>query len=141
MIDRSVHPETLAGDGFAYAGDRAEARRKRAGAICERAERGLALYKERGDAIRRVDADLYLVPGAAGARYLVDLRAETCECPDHSNRPEFSCKHLIAAAIHRPKHERAPEGVEAARRHFAPEYRAEIRRLRALGVEAPEEHE
>jgi hypothetical protein len=70
VIEDTVHPQTLAGDGFAYAGDRAEARRKK------------------------------------------EVRAMT---------------------------ERPPERVEDARRFYAPEYRAEISRLTALGVEGPEE--
>jgi hypothetical protein len=83
--------------------------------------------------------DLYVISPVLPARYIVDLSDETGQCPDHHHRPEIACKHIVCAAIHRAKHERAPERLEDARRFHAAEYVAETSRLAALGVEEPEE--
>ncbi len=64
-----------------------------------REQRALALYRERGDEIRRVGQDLYLVPSCTGRGfYSVDYRAETCDCPDFLRRGE-NCKHILAVGV------------------------------------------
>ena len=67
-----------------------------------RAERAMRLYNERGQEIRKVGPQTYLVPGCS---------AETCTCPDYEQRcaetDGLLCKHLYAAVIYREKVERA----------------------------------
>lgn len=72
----------------------------------------MRLYNERGGEIRKVGGpQTYLVPGCSAEAYTVDLRAETCTCPDFEHRCKdedgLLCKHLYAAAIYREKVERA----------------------------------
>ena len=72
-----------------------------------RERRGIALYRERGEEIEHVKARTWAVPSSAGSGegiYLVDLRAETCGCPDFEHREE-NCKHIYAAAIASAKSE------------------------------------
>ncbi len=65
-----------------------------------RIERGIALYRERGDEIERTTANTYSVPSCSGeTTYVVRLDRGTCECPDHARHPELTCKHLSAATI------------------------------------------
>jgi hypothetical protein len=72
-----------------------------------RVQRGRDLYAEHGDKITHEGRGVYTVPGCAGGAYRVDLAvfggAESCSCPDHRHHREYSCKHLIAATIHRAK--------------------------------------
>lgn len=79
----------------------------------ERAQRGLALYNERGQEIEALGKGRYLVPGTDGP-YEVDLDvfaedpAESCECKDFRHRlstlpAPMCCKHIHAAAICRAK--------------------------------------
>ena len=42
--------------------------------------------------------DFYVVVSESGKQYLVDVRAGTCECPDHQYR-ERRCKHLRRVAF------------------------------------------
>ena len=76
-----------------------------------RAERAIALYSERGAEIRKIGPQTYLVPGCSADAYTVDLRAETCKCPDFEHRcadeDGLLCKHIYAAVIYREKVERA----------------------------------
>lgn len=72
-----------------------------------RARRGLALFRERGGEIERLGKLRYLIPGCLRPFYVVDLVAESCECPDFTKRGE-SCKHLFAAVVHREKVEIRP---------------------------------
>jgi hypothetical protein len=147
MPGRTEHPQVLAGDGFAFAGDRAEARRKRVAAIRERTTRGMLLFNGAHERIHLLEGEVWAVPSSRGGFWRVNLSDETCGCQDfryqctnrETGEPVMGCKHVIAAAIARAKTQAPPERVEDARRHFAPEYRAEISRLAALGVEEPEE--
>ena len=74
-----------------------------------RAERAMRLWNERGHEIRKIGPQTYLVPGTE--TYTVDLRAESCNCPDFEHRCQHEdgllCKHLYAAIIYREKVERA----------------------------------
>jgi hypothetical protein len=76
-----------------------------------RAERAMRLWNERGHEIRKVGPQTYLVPGCNADSYTVDLRAETCNCPDYEHRcaemDGLLCKHIYAAVIYREKVERA----------------------------------
>lgn len=76
-----------------------------------RAERAMRLYNERGEEIRKVGPQTYLVPGCSAEAYTVELRAETCNCPDYEQRcakeDGMLCKHIYAAVIYREKVERA----------------------------------
>lgn len=76
-----------------------------------RAERAMRLYNDRGGEIRKVGPQAYLVPGCSADSYTVDLREETCTCPDYENRcageDGLLCKHIYAAVIYREKVERA----------------------------------
>lgn len=75
-----------------------------------RAERAMKLWNERGHEIRKVGPQTYLVPGCSANAYTVDLRGETCTCPDYKQRcaevEGLLCKHLYAAVIYREKVER-----------------------------------
>src|SRR5687767_386097 len=77
-----------------------------------RADRGLALYRDRSHEIRRFGTGLYRVPSCSGEGfYTVDYLEEWCNCPDHSHHPETSCKHILAVSVltaklrHRRPHE------------------------------------
>lgn len=59
-------------------------------------ERGLRAWVEQM-AVQQL-GDQYLVETESGGRYVVDLGAGTCSCPDHRIRGE-TCKHLRRVAI------------------------------------------
>jgi hypothetical protein len=59
-------------------------------------ERGVRAWIERM-AVQKL-GEGYLVETESGGRYVVDLRAGTCSCPDHQIRGE-TCKHLRRVAI------------------------------------------
>ncbi len=66
-----------------------------------RAERALALFRERGHEIERIADEHYLVPSCSGTRfYRVRYGGleESCSCPDFEHRGQ-SCKHLLAVGI------------------------------------------
>jgi hypothetical protein len=64
-----------------------------------REQRGLALYRERGDFIEMISSDFYLCPSQNGERfYHVDYRDETCDCPDHVHHG-VACKHVYAVGV------------------------------------------
>jgi hypothetical protein len=64
-----------------------------------REQRGLELYRERGDEIKHVRGSVWAVPSCTRAGvYLVDLRAGVCTCPDMPPAGEV-CKHTSAATI------------------------------------------
>jgi len=69
------------------------------GQITPRQERGLQLWRERGEEIERIAPRVYSVPSCSDEhRYLVDVEHETCSCED-SIRNGSGCKHLTAAVI------------------------------------------
>ncbi len=43
-------------------------------------------------------AKFYVVPGSNGRLYWVNLTE--CSCPDSQHRPELTCKHRLAVALH-----------------------------------------
>lgn len=61
------------------------------------------------------------MPSCSGSgAYLVDLRAEFCECPDHPPEGEV-CKHTVAAIMVRAKSEECPGcGTKVRRRTLRP---------------------
>jgi hypothetical protein len=64
-----------------------------------RADRGLALYRDRGDEIKHVRGSVWSVPSCSREGvYLVDLRAGICTCADMPPAGE-ACKHATAATI------------------------------------------
>ncbi len=65
----------------------------------ERALRGLQAWR-RG-AVGRCGGE-WVVAGEGGAIYRVDLREQSCSCPDFEHRGE-PCKHLFAATVARAK--------------------------------------
>ncbi len=78
-----------------------------------RAERGVTLFRERGDEIEHLKGRRWAVPSCSGeGLYVVDLHAETCECPDRPAEGE-NCKHIYAAAI---AHAKSGECTECARK-------------------------
>ena len=71
-----------------------------------RVERGIALFRERGDEIETTGRGWYRVPGCSGGTYTVYLAVlggeECCDCPDFGHREEVAvCKHIVAATIYR----------------------------------------
>jgi hypothetical protein len=68
-----------------------------------RAERALALYKERGHLIRAVASDTFEVPscGMVGKRYRVRYggEVESCSCKDFEFGHGRACKHLLAVGV------------------------------------------
>lgn len=79
MIEPSVHPELAA-----------------------RLARGVALFRERGAGIERVEAHTYRVPSSTGeGSYVVYLDLRCCTCPDHPRAKASGarCKHFYAAEI------------------------------------------
>jgi hypothetical protein len=68
-----------------------------------REQRGLELYRERGEEIKHVRASVWSVPSCTRAGvYLVDLADGICTCPDIPPAGE-ACKHTTAATIVRAK--------------------------------------
>jgi hypothetical protein len=68
-----------------------------------REQRGLALYRERGGAIKHVRGSVWSVPSCTRAGvYLVDLADGICTCADMPPAGEV-CKHETAATIVRAK--------------------------------------
>jgi hypothetical protein len=66
-------------------------------------QRGLELYRERGDEIKHVRGSIWSVPSCTRAGvYLVDLADGICTCPDMPPAGEV-CKHTTAATIARAK--------------------------------------
>jgi len=68
-----------------------------------RTQRGLALAKDKGESIKVIVADKYLVPSAShSGGYIVDVSAQSCTCPDWQSigtlRPH-RCKHIIATLV------------------------------------------
>lgn len=63
-----------------------------------RFERGIALAQERFEEIRRVSPWIWSVPSCSGAggAHLVNLKTETCPCPDRTPVGETD-KHVVAA--------------------------------------------
>ena len=88
-----------------------------------REQRGIALYRERGDEIAPLGHGKYNVPGCTGGPYVVDLAPlggeESCSCPDHAKG--HTCKHLIAATIYRAKRLAAHRRRSSSRPRFSPE--------------------
>ena len=82
-----------------------------------RERRGIALFRERGEEIEHLKGRRWAVPSCSAGNpglYVVDLEAETCECPDFEKRGDsFACKHIYAAAIARA---RSGECAECARK-------------------------
>jgi hypothetical protein len=68
-----------------------------------RQERGILLFRAHGEQIEHVEGWRWRVPSCSdSSTYLVDLRAESCECPDTPPEGEV-CKHITAAIIARAK--------------------------------------
>lgn len=68
-----------------------------------RQDRGLALFRDRGEEIEHLNRQRWAVPSCSGEhRYVVDLRHQTCTCDD-SIWQDGGCKHLVAATIQRSK--------------------------------------
>ncbi len=68
-----------------------------------RTTRGLALYRDYAGEIVRTAPHTYEVPSCTGSGiYEVDLRSESCSCPDRPTEGEV-CKHTFAALIFRAK--------------------------------------
>src|SRR5580658_8643151 len=70
-----------------------------------RAQRGLAIVKNKGATIRQIVEDKYLVPSQtmASGGYVVDMTAKSCTCPDWADLGgvdrEHRCKHIWAVLI------------------------------------------
>jgi hypothetical protein len=64
-----------------------------------RAQRAASLLHAQGDAVREIVSGKYLVPSQStpGARYVVDVEAVTCTCPNFEERggQGYRCKHLL----------------------------------------------
>lgn len=66
-----------------------------------RIERGIALYRDRGEEIAHVRGTVWSVPSCSGSSaelYLVELTGGICTCPDRPPAGEV-CKHATAATI------------------------------------------
>jgi hypothetical protein len=64
-----------------------------------REERGIILFRERGDEIEHVNGATWLLPSSTGGgHYAVDLEIESCECSE-AWRLMGSCEHVYAARI------------------------------------------
>ena len=89
----------------------------------KRQQRGIALFRERGEEIEHVEGWRWRVPSCSGSfasAYLVDLRAGSCECPDHPPKGGV-CKHVTAATIARTKSADCPGcRKKVLRRHLRP---------------------
>ena len=82
-----------------------------------RIKRGIKLYRERGDQIERLTANVYAVPSCSGGRsYVVDTALGHCTCPDHERAKALgvACKHRVAAEIVQAKRRAARNRVAVA---------------------------
>lgn len=80
--------------------------------------RGRRLYREQGAEIVLYIDGSFGVPSAtkAGLVYHVNLKAQTCKCPDKKNQSE-PCKHMFAAELKALEHRRKDRSqTEEARR-------------------------
>lgn len=64
-------------------------------------ERGRALAQAKGESIKNIAGNKYVVPSATGSGgYVVDVVAESCTCPDWSRSGghgrAYRCKHIFA---------------------------------------------
>ena len=66
----------------------------------ERARRGLQAWRD--GAVGRCGGEWVVAAERGGRIYRVDLKAQTCSCPDFEHRGE-TCKHLFAATVARAK--------------------------------------
>ena len=66
-------------------------------AEASRRERAKRISRER---IEKTGEGIFRVTGSRGVRYRVDLKAETCSCPDYrrhrKDRIPIRCKHILA---------------------------------------------
>ena len=68
-----------------------------------RQQRGIALFRAHVEKIEHIEGWRWRVPSCSDSgAYVVDLRAQSCECPDTPPEGEV-CKHTVAATIARAK--------------------------------------
>lgn len=68
-----------------------------------REQRGVQLFRDRGDEIEHLHGQRWCVPSCSGEhRYIADLRHQTCSCED-AIWQDGGCKHIVAATIKRSK--------------------------------------
>ncbi len=80
-----------------------------------RLQRGIALYRERGSEIERLEIHTYAVPSCSGDEtYTVYTDLRCCTCPDHRRAKAAgdACKHRVAVEVFAAKR-------RAARRRMA----------------------
>lgn len=84
-----------------------------------RRDRGIALFRERGEEIRHVRGRMWAIPSCSGSRvYLVDVASGICTCPD-TPPVEENCKHATVATIAKAKTARCSGcGVRRRRREL-----------------------
>lgn len=101
MTQESLAPRAHADEAHASPRDRRQARER------ERCRRGLELWRECGELIRRAPSGGISVPSCTGERsYRVSLAGEgKCGCPDYQ-RPRKPCKHIYAALVWASKQRR-----------------------------------
>ena len=71
-----------------------------------RLQRGIALFHERGQEIKRLEIHTYAVPSCSGdATYTVFTDLRCCTCPDHRRAKEAgeACKHRVAVEVFNAK--------------------------------------
>ncbi len=67
-----------------------------------RLQRGIALHRERGREIERLEIHTYAVPSCSGDEtYTVFTDLSCCTCPDHraAKKAGEACKHRVAVEI------------------------------------------
>ena len=69
-----------------------------------RLQRGVKLFRERGDEIERTEGGTFRVPSCKGGGFYVvyrDPEFAFCSCPDHRRAREVGevCKHRVAVEI------------------------------------------
>jgi uncharacterized Zn finger protein len=67
-----------------------------------RLQRGIALYRERGSEIERLEIHTYAVPSCSGDEtYTVYTDMGCCTCPDHRRAKAAgdACKHRVAVEV------------------------------------------
>jgi DNA-directed RNA polymerase subunit RPC12/RpoP len=88
--------------------------------LAERYQKAVELVEEGKVAPVYGQDGVYCVLNGEGYAYLVNLAQETCTCPDHQYRAKklgIPCKHLIAAQLHRERHEDGGRGGKPRRRY------------------------
>lgn len=93
-----------------------------------RAERAAEIVNAQGVTVRNIQDRTFDVQSQAdeAKQYRVNLKRCTCECKDFERRPEFACKHILAAQQYEQAERTARDTAPLAPRRTYAELFAQI---------------